>query len=187
MSLRKKMPSGWPSHRRWCRMVDLAVKLYRLDPALPEIEQLKQSPEQYGIPQYDELLRWLNPARDVNRSRKGPALEFEWWADSPLRLESLLGHYLPDVRFSRIDVDACGLHLFSDDRLQAIITNATLNPNRGRDIRAHRCYLVCMAIKELTGVRLQWELLCKTSSLVVEQHDGAWKTWIDQLDSAIRA
>jgi hypothetical protein len=176
----------WPDQEEFIRQVDFAVKLYELDPNLPEVQALKDDYDRLSNVRSSRLsaafyLRKLNPHRSVRIRPDGEVyIAEDPLGDRQLGVASLIRHHVPhvDSRLGRIIADDAGLHLLELPRRRPLATVASLpiDPRRPAD-PGNRYQAICELILEFTGVPLRWrDHVGHTAVITVTRLDGNWHT-----------
>ena len=176
--------------QKFCEYVDFLTDLYRLDPALPELAELKAEAEQIvglDIPSPQYFLAMLNPRDDI-RDYDGVAVLEERMFGHVLRPWSLARYDCPrsDEELVRIVVDGQGAHRFEGsgmgDREDFWVRGAAINSHRLAD-PGNRYEIACEIIREFTGLQLLYtELVGNTRTITVtKDQDGAWLLELDRV------
>ncbi len=158
------------------RAVDVLVEAFRLDPELPEIVTLKALAPRPRSTMANLGLQDLNPYKNVRRDKN--TLVIGGGSDYGLRPLTLARYhiYKLDSVVTDIFVDSQGAHLLREDHEMANIEEAAINP-RLPETSGKRYRTACTIIRELTGLRLDWEEHHERTALihVAKSKDDSWK------------
>lgn len=176
-SMTPRMPAS-----KFCELVDVMVEIYRLDPDLPEIAELKNQAEEIvtlPAPRPHYFLAKLDPNQYITDFEGIKVLE-ERMFGHVLHSWSLARHHCRrlDEDLVRICVDGQGAHLFvSHMREHEVfrVRGAAINPVRLSD-PGNRYEVACELIRQFTGVEIDWrEQVGTTRTInVTKSLDGTW-------------
>lgn len=157
MSFKNRHSHRWPDYKTWVEWIDFTVRLFNLNPDLPEIRQLRQGHKQYKQRDMDPLLilKMLNPDVGVRKNIDGSIFIDSRVPGQLLKLESLVQHHLLYHRITMIEASNRSIMLYAPDgRLLAEINGTAVDPAPHLD--PNQCYRDAYRLLEaLTGILLQ--------------------------------
>jgi hypothetical protein len=168
--------------REFLAELDDHIRVFRLDPELPEILDLKANVRDIMVGQMSDFMHmwffWINPYKDVTVMQGGELIIHERWLGHLLSPMSLVEFHLDKQRFARschrIVVDINGTRAYSDYGTLLVSYEAgVLNPNRFAD-PGNRVNNAILFVEHFTGLKLtleeMWPLYAAEFALV----DGEW-------------
>lgn len=166
--------------------VNTHVRVYGLDPNLPEIVSLREHAREiiadpFGAP--DLILSWLNPYDSCVVHRGQHVTIYERMFGHVLHPISLIEHHLKDYTLeviNRVQVDGSGTRLYAYNGQEVALYHAgVLNPHRLAD-PGNRVRNAVAVVEHFTGLSLDWEDLWRHHWAEFNlDEDGTWQIQYD--------
>jgi hypothetical protein len=163
--------------------VDTRVRVFELNPELPEILELKRDARELRVgPMGDGMLRlclmWLNPYREVTKVSDHVTVH-ERWFGHVLQSWSLIEFHLERYEITAIDrirVDEHGTRVYAGRSEVACYEAGVLRPGRLAD-PGNRVENATALVEHFTGIALDWPTIHKFHW--IKDDEGSWNVVYD--------